>query len=287
MAATTISHSSVQTKAVLERFGNYLYARCGLSESTVQLMLGFVRRFAPKIGLDPAHDQIEAYIADMRRKGDSYANVSNAIKAVEHYMQFRGDPIRLKRPRKPQGAGVVVLSEGKIALLLAAAGTLRERAMLGLLAYGGIRNRELTELRVRDVDVPQQSVSIVNGKGSKARVCCVSGECMEILAGYLRERQAGPDEFLFVTVRHKHKLQTQDVRKIVRTTARRAGIERRVWPHLLRHSLATALLSRGASVYSIQALLGHSFVSTTMEYYLHPSSRNVRADYLRCVPSFV
>jgi site-specific recombinase XerD len=69
-------------------------------------------------------------------------------------------------------------------------------------------------------------------------------------------------------------MQTQDVRKIVHVVAKRAGIVNRVWPHLFRHSLATDMLERGASIYSIQAILGHAYVSTTM-------------DYQRYAPSFV
>jgi integrase/recombinase XerD len=287
MATVQTIPSTNEKKDALERFSNYLYARCGLAETTVDLTVGFVRRMAPHTGLHPAHADIDRYIADMRRRGDSYSNVSNAIKAVEHYMQFLGDPIHLGRPRKPQKTGVATLSEGKIAVLISAAKTLRERSILALLAYTGIRNRELTQLCIRDVDVPQQTVMVECGKGAKGRACCVAGECMEILADYLRERAAEPDDLLFVTVRHAHPLQTQDVRKLVRTVAKRAGIKKRVWPHLLRHSLATALLGRGASVYSIQALLGHTFVSTTLEYYLHPSAKTVRADYNRYAPSFV
>jgi site-specific recombinase XerD len=79
----------------------------------------------------------------------------------------------------------------------------------------------------------------------------------------------------------------QDTRKILRVLAKRAGVKGRIWPHLLRHSLATAMLDRGALPQTIQAVLGHTFISTTMEYYLHPSKRGVRADYHRCVPSFI
>ncbi len=278
---------SDDTKQTLDRFANYLYARAGFAQTTVELTVGFARRMAPVIGLAPAHVDVERYIADMYRAGESFGHTSNAIKAIERYMEFLGNPIRLGRPRKPKRANLSTLSEAKIAVMISNAPTLRERAILTLLAYSGIRNRELTEVRVRDVDIPQQSVLVECGKGAKGRVCCVAGECMEILADYLRTRAGEPEDRLFVTVRHRHPLQTQDIRKLVRVAARRAGISKRVWPHLFRHSLATALLSRGASVYSIQALLGHSNVSTTLEYYLHPTARTTRSDYYRCVPSFV
>ena len=155
------------------------------------------------------------------------------------------------------------------------------------MAYTGCRNHELTDIRVQDVDIAQQSVIINAGKGELGRICPVTGECVEELVEYLRERKGNPEDWLFVTKRHGHQLQTQDIRKIVRTVATRAGIATRVWPHLFRHSLATDMLERGASVYSIQAILGHAYVSTTMDYYLHPNSRNVKSDYHRYAPSFV
>lgn len=110
---------------------------------------------------------------------------------------------------------------------------------------------------------------------------------MEVLGEYLRERKGEPDDWLFVTVRHGHQLQTQDMRKFVHVAAKRAGIPGRIWPHLLRHSLATAMLDRGANVYAIQAQLGHAWITTTLEYYLHPSRKSVQADCLKYAPSLL
>ena len=275
-----------ETKAVLDKFANYLFARRGMAESSVQLMVGYIRRMIPQAGMHPTQDQLDKLIGDMRRSKMSYAHLTNAMKATEHYMTFLGEPIKFGRPRRPVKPELKVLSEGKIAIMLAATKNLRERTLLAVMAYTGLRNNELIDLRVRDVDLPQQSITIQSGKGQRGRVCCMAGECTEIMSDYLRERQGQADDFLFVTVRHGHQLQTQDVRKFCRVLAKRAGVKGRVWPHLLRHSLATALLDRGANIYSIQALLGHAFLQTTIDNYLHPSARNLKADYHRCVPSF-
>jgi integrase/recombinase XerD len=276
-----------ENQEILTKFANHLFARCGMAESSVDLMVGYIRRMLPLTGPRPTKDALDQLIGDMRRNKTSYGHLTNAMKAIEHYMTFIGDPVRFGRPRKPSPAALKVLSEGKIALMLVATRNIREKAMLALLVYTGLRNRELVDLRVSDVDVPQQAITIRAGKGQRGRVCCVSGECMEILADYLRERRGGPEDWLFVTVRKRHQLQTQDVRKFCRVLARRAGLNIRVWPHLFRHSLATALLDRGANIYSIKEILGHAFISTTMDVYLHPSSRNVKADYHRCVPSYL
>lgn len=285
--ATSKITVSAETQAVLDKFTNYLFARCGFATATVDLTLGFIRRASPTLGMDPTEEDAERYISGMRQSGQSYGQVSNAIRAVERFMEFLGKQSHLKQPRKPKGVNVPVLSEAKISVMLSKTKTLRERSMLAIMAYSGIRNRELCDLRIRNIDMANQAVWVECGKNEKGRMCCVPGECVELLFAYLQERKGGPDDWLFVTCRNHHQMQTQDIRKFVRVMAKRCGIEGRVWPHLFRHSLATSLLSRGASVYSIQALLGHTFISTTMSYYLHPTNKNIRADYNRCVPSYI
>jgi integrase/recombinase XerD len=287
MADSNPNPIPIETKDLLDRFSNHLYARSGMADGTIALVVGYIRRMIPVIGAHPSQEELDRYVTEMRRRKTSYANLTNALKSIEHYMAFLGDPIKFQRPRKPRSAGMTVLSEGKIALIINAAKNLREKTMLMVLAYSGCRNFELINIRICDVDIAQQGITIRSGKGDRGRVCPLAGECSEVLVEYMRERKGLPDDFIFVTVRHGHKLQTQDVRKLIRVMAKRAGVSGRVWPHLFRHSLATAMLTRGASVYSIQAILGHAYVSTTMDYCLHPNSRNVRSDYHRYAPSFV
>ena len=286
--ATSKITVSVETQSKLDEFTNHLYAHHGFAQATVDLTVGYIRRASPVLGMNPTRAEVDKYVADMHRAGESYGQISNAVKAIERYMDFIGCPVHLARPRKQQNISIVALSEAKVAIMLSKTKNLREKAMLALLAYSGIRNKELCSLLVKDIDIAQQSVVINDSKFGKSRVCCISGECVELMMEYIRERNAKrPDEFLFVTVRNHHQLQTQDLRKFVRVIAKRSGVPGRIWPHLFRHSLATAMLNRGASIYSIQALLGHTFVSTTTEYYLHPSAKNVRSDYHRCVPSYI
>ena len=287
MATTNITPVSDETKELLDRFANWLFARRGMAASSINLILGYTRRMFDAIGTSPTPDAVNSYIADMRRKKVSFAHLANCLRSMEHFSEFQGKRIHFQRPRRPITTAIKVLSEGKIALIIASARDLRERTMLMLFAYTGIRNNEFINLRVCDIDLGQAAMSIQAGKCEHARIVPLAGECIEILTDYIRERKAQPDDFLFVTRRNGNQLQTQDVRKIIRVSARRAKIKGRIWPHLFRHSLATAMLDRGANIYSIQALLGHTFISTTMDYYLHPSSRNIKADYHRCCPSFV
>lgn len=300
MAESHTTPLTLEAVELLRKFSNHLFARCGMAESTIELLVGYIRRMIPQTGLHPSPESLDGYIASIRRAKMSHAHLSNALKAVERYMTFLGEPIEFQRPKKPSGIQCKVLSEGKIALIIASAPTLRERMMLMVFAYTGCRNRELTNFRFSDIDIPEQALRVRPSKNERARMLPLAGECLESLMEYMRQeryyadgkggrvmRRGTGEDHLFVSARWGHPLQTQDVRKVVRVAAKRAKIPGRVWPHLFRHSLATAMLSRGASIYSIQAILGHTFISTTMDYYLHPSSRNVKADYHRCAPSFV
>ncbi len=87
-----------------------------------------------------------------------------------------------------------------------------------------------------------------------------------MLIDYLDAFRKRPDDLLFTTLRSERQLAESDLRKLARVLARRGGIGRRVFPHLLRHSLATNLLNRGASLMMIKEQLGHAFIDSTMVY---------------------
>jgi len=89
-----------------------------------------------------------------------------------------------------------------------------------------------------------------------------------------------------VTIQKGHPYGTQDLRKLVHVVAKRAGIQKRVWPHLFRHSLATNMLVRGAHILAIKEQLGHAFVETTMVY-LHAAPIAMQAQYRFFAPSYL
>jgi site-specific recombinase XerD len=287
MATDNPTPNPEERKAVLNRFANYLYNHCALAPSTVDLHVGYIRRTFGEVGTSPTHEGLEQCIADMRRGGASYGAVTNAMRAFEWYSEFLGNPLQFRRPKRPEKANVATLSEARIAVMIASTKNIRDKTMLAVMATTGIRNNELVHLRIKDINIGQQLLCVEIGKGAKGRLIPLTPAAMELLGEYLRWRNAAPEDWLFITSRNGNQLQTQDVRKFVRVLGKRLGISGRVWPHLLRHSLATAMLDRGASVYSIQALLGHSWITTTLDYYLHPSRKSVQADCLRCAPSLL
>lgn len=278
--------NELEVKDYLQRFSIHLYAKCGFAETTVELLTGFIRRAAPIIGMNPTHIEVEGYLAYLRMTGMSYAMIANLITALNRYMEFLGSPILLKRPRKPRSLIISTLSEAEIAIIIAHAPTIREKAILTMLAYSGMRNQELCSLLIRDLEISTQMVIIETAKGQAKRKICISGRCLEVLSEYMKTRNSGPDSLLFVTVRHHHKLDTQDLRKIIRVSAKRANIKKRVYPHIFRHSLATNMLHRGANLLTIKEQLGHAYIETTM-IYLHSTQERLQADYRSFSPSYL
>jgi integrase/recombinase XerD len=273
-------------QTIMQGFSQFLYARKGLGEVTVSNYVSTIRRLSLRIGLLPTTNSVERHITKMRTSGASHAHVVNTSIALERYMEFVGTPIRLGRPKKPKRLVSGTLSEAEVTLMIASSHNLRERAILSLLAYSGLRNKELCRLRIRDIDIANQTVSINATKTMKERHAVLAPACIAVLLDYLRERNGRPQDFLFVTIRKGEPYQPQVLRKLVRADARRAGIERRVWPHLFRHSLATNLLHRGAGLMAIKEQLGHVHIETTM-IYIHSAPARMQMEYRMFAPSYL
>ncbi len=146
----------------------------------------------------------------------------------------------------------------------------RDKAILELFFSTGLRLSELTSLN-RDLDLSKDEFS-VRGKGSKVRVVFLSPEAKEAIKKYLRKRQ-DMDEALFVRVRDKGlgirdnlRLTPRSIERIVKYYAVKAGISKKVSPHIIRHSFATDLLRNGADIRSVQIMLGHANIATTQIY---------------------
>lgn len=148
----------------------------------------------------------------------------------------------------------------------------RDRAILALLAYGGLRRGEPVRLRIGDF-APSSGTVHVRGKGNKDRVVALPAPGLTPLMAYLATRpNAKQEEPLFIT-QYGQGIKAKTVIKVVRRAARR--LDRHVHPHMLRHSYATELLERGADIRDIRDLLGHESVATT-EIYTHVSAARQR-----------
>lgn len=142
------------------------------------------------------------------------------------------------------------------------------------LFQSGARVSEFVGLRVNDLFFDEQMLLIEKGKGGKSRYVPILPELAQELRTHLGNRKTG---YLFETNRHTA-YSPRRVQQIVKAVAERARITKRVYPHLLRHSVATTLLERGMPIDQIQKFLGHSKLETT-QIYAESTTQMIKESY--------
>jgi integrase/recombinase XerD len=180
-------------------------------------------------------------------------------------------------PKTPQKLPVV-LSQDEVKRLIEAAPNLLHRTLLMVLYSTGIRRKEASLLKVRDIDSERRVIHIRQGKGSRARDLPLTPKLLTALREYWRWKK--PQNYLFPSTPGHHGLEGSISDKTVwyacKTAAEKAGIEKRIGQHTLRHSFATHMLEAGADLRTIQLLLGHRELKDTI-IYLHLSRRHLHA----------
>ena len=181
----------------------------------------------------------------------------------------------------PKGAHRLptILSQQEVAQLIQAANTSFHRTLLLTLYATGVRRAELTHLKVSDIDSQRMVIHIQGGKGRKDRDVMLSPKLLEALREHWRSLKRKPSVWLFPGNRW-HSGDTPIDSKVVwyacQQAAQRAGLQKEVHPHTLRHCFATHLLEAGADLRTIQILLGHNDLKETARY-LHLSQRHLHA----------
>lgn len=160
--------------------------------------------------------------------------------------------------------------------------SLRDSAILEMLFSTGLRVSELASLN-RDIDLSKSELS-VRGKGEKVRVVFLSPEAKEAVKNYLKKR-VDMDDALFIQISPQAqkkiengesiRLTTRSIERIIHYYATKAGISKKVTPHIIRHSFATDLLENGADLRSVQQMLGHANIATT-QVYTHITDKRLR-----------
>lgn len=221
----------------------------------------------------------------MKRRTQNYYLI--ALRAFLKYMRKRGveslNPEHIELAKVPERS-LDLISPQELDRLMKAPDTatprgLRDRAILELFFSTGLRISELTNLSIDDVDLTRDEFS-VRGKGDKIRVVFLSDNAKESIRKYLKARKDMSDA-LFIQYSKNAKsakdlrLSPRAVQRMMKTCAAKAGITRKVSPHVIRHSFATDLLSNGADLRSVQALLGHANIGTT-QIYTHVTDKHLR-----------
>lgn len=222
--------------------------------------------------------------ATMKKKTQNYYLI--ALRSFLKYLTKRGitslaaDQIELAKVGE---RSIDIISNEELKRLLDAPNTekdpekrARGRAIMELLFSTGLRVSELCSL-TRELDLNVDEFSI-RGKGDKVRVVFLSDEAKKTVKEYLNLRK-DMDDALFVKVgsekNKKEALTRRSIERIVKGYAIRAGISKKVTPHVLRHCFATDLLSNGADIRSVQMLLGHANINTT-QIYTHVTDKHLR-----------
>jgi len=246
----------------------------GFSECTVENYVGAVAALALHYNLSPlllSSDQIRAFLLFLLAERKLAAATVNL-----HMCAFKSF-FRLMAPGSTVMAGFtpvklphripMVLSRHEVDRLIAAAPSLKHKAILMTLYSAGLRLLECVNLKFRHIESDRMKVRVELGKGQRDRYTILAQRTLDTLRQYFL--QYHPKEWLFEGHGGKH-LGVRMVGKIVSDAALAAGLGKRVHPHTLRHCFATHLLEAGIALPVIQKLLGHSNIKTTM-IYLHVS----------------
>ncbi len=272
---------------LIRKFGNHLIVDEGFGHHTAKsyerCMSIAIRRMKK---LKPQYKEIQVYMLWLRKKNYSYNHIINTSLAIERFTEWQGYPIKLGRPQKPKTIIKNTLTEAEVSRIIQGCKTIRQQAVVCVLAFSGIRNQELCNLKLENIDLGSNEIRVIRGKGSKDRIVNVSGDCIKVLIDYLKEYPREEDEYLFMNLYTGKKINPGIVRKIIKTVAKKAGINKRVFPHLFRHSLAMNFLKRGANIMLVKDQLGHAFIETTM-IYVHSNPVRNKTEYDFYKPAYL
>jgi len=247
-----------------------------------------LREFRLWLNRQPAKT-VAGRVETLKKRTQNYYLI--ALRAFLKFLAKRGvkslSPEQIELAKVPE-RGIDLITETELNRLLGAPDVsevkgLRDKAILELFFSTGLRVSELCSLN-RDLDLDRDEFSI-RGKGDKIRVVFISDDARNAVKKYLEKRD-DMDEALFVQVPSKGgkkvldsqdtiRLTPRSIERMVKFYATKAGISKKVTPHVIRHSFATDLLSNGADLRSVQALLGHANITTT-QVYTHVTDKHLR-----------
>lgn len=304
-----LKYSSIvahELKPAINEYLEYLEIEKGRASKTLENYGRYLNRFAQfalameaKSVEGVSEDLIRQYRLWLNRTKDEHGNPLKRITQNYHVIALRNFLKYLAKREircvaaervelgKQEEREVVFLEKRELERLLEAPQggklpSLRDRAMLATLFSTGMRVSELCSLDRDKIDIGRGEISI-RGKGGKIRLVFLSSETQDALKVFLSAR-SDVDEALFIRIPKSGtfakaadlRLTPRSVQRIVKKYAIAAGIVgKKVSPHTMRHSYATDLLRNGADIRSVQALLGHSSVTTT-QIYTHVTDKQLR-----------
>jgi len=290
---------------MLDQFLHYLIVEKGLAKNTIDAYSHDLNRFSDYLKAKGIQDilnvgkfDVRAFLLVLKRQGLSTKTISRNLVAIRTFFKFLiQEGILEANPIEEVGSPTVAKTLPEILTLKEVEELLeqpniktplgiRDRAMLEMLYATGMRVSELTRLPMNQVNLEGGYV-LLYGKGSKERMVPLGSEAMKWLALYLRMARGRftkrkESNALFIS-RSGKGMSRQRFWRILKEYGRKAGIRKRISPHLLRHSFASHLLERGADLRSVQIMLGHVDISTT-QIYTHVTGERLKKIHQRYHP---
>lgn len=230
----------------------------------------FINFFKKNDLIEITEEDIQQYLNHLALKGVSSSQLNQALNSIKFYyetvMQMPNRFYAIERPFKERKLPKV-LSKEEIFKIIHSTQNIKHKCILSLLYSAGLRRQELLNLKVSDIDSKRMMIRVTQGKGNKDRLTVLSPKVLTDLRTYFKQWQ--PSNYLFEGNSGKQ-YSASSVKRILEKAALKANINKRVTPHMLRHSFATHLLESGTDLRYIQKILGHSSTKTT-EIYTHVS----------------
>jgi integrase/recombinase XerD len=241
----------------------------GFSKQTSKMYLFYNRKFLEFIEKNPesiTDDDIKEFLAS-KISEDSLSNSSIALIKASlkfFYTDMLGKNMSLIKTPKTSKKLPVVLTHKEIKYLIDNTENIKHRLLIELLYSTGLRLSECINLQYSDLDLNDGTGWVRLGKGAKDRIFIISDIFKKDLLDYIEKKKSGGKGYIFSI--NGRKMSSSGIQRAIKISAQRAGIDKPVHVHTLRHSFATHLLENGVDIRKIQKLLGHSNLQTTQIY---------------------
>lgn len=304
MAESASHHDNSPLLPTIKLYVRYLRLERNLSPNTIEAYrndLAHLEAFMMRNNLKLENvtlEQLHTFAASLHEYGITPRSQARVLSGVRSFFRFlvldgvvENDPTELLEwPSLPEHLPVVLTLEEidriEDSIDLSKAEGARNRAIIEVLFSCGLRVSELVNMKLSDLYL-EDRVLLVRGKGNKERLVPVSNKAISDLKRWFFDRnlmkiKPGEDDYVFLNRRGAHLTRTM-ILIMVKRQAEKAGIKKKISPHTFRHSFATALLQGGADLRSIQAMLGHEKIDTTLVY-THISNEQLRKAILEHHP---